>query len=126
MVLPTIVLVLAALVGGVYWFFGTRRPATVIRTALYVGCIVGALRAVLASAGWYVVEHTGGPLQVPGYALAMLAWPEGMLINERRTTTAPPAFYVQLSLLLFASTVLLIVGIAIVARPRQATQPARK
>ena len=127
MVLPTIVVVLAALVGGLYWFFSTRpKQRSVLRTALLVGCVLGALRAGLASFGWYVVEHTGGPLQVPGFALAMLAWPEGMLISERRTTAAPPGFYVRLSMLLFTSTVAMIGAIAFVARQRRATHPARE
>ena len=126
MVLPTIVVALAALVGGVYWFFSTRREPTVLRTALYIGCLLGAVRGGLATIGWYVVEHTGGPLQVPGFALAMLAWPEAILISERRTTPTPPGFYAQLALLLFTSTVVLISAIAIIAKRRRATRPVRE
>ena len=75
-----------------------------MRTAVYTGCILGILRAILASVGWYAVEHTGGPLQVPAFALAMLAWPEAMVFAERHTTPAPQGFYLRLSLLLVTST----------------------
>lgn len=106
MVLATILVVLVAVVAGLYWFFDSRRKP--VRTAVYTGCILGILRASLASAGWYVVERTGGPLQIPAFALAMLAWPEAMILAERRTTPAPPDFYLRLSLLLVISTVVVV------------------
>ena len=74
------------------------------RMAIYIGIGTGALRAALSSLGWYVVEHDGGPLQVPAFALAMMAWPEAAVLAQRRTTPAPPYFYLQLSLLLMATT----------------------
>ena len=45
------------------------------RSAVKVGFSVGIARAVLSCIGWYGVERTGGPLQIPAFALAMLAWP---------------------------------------------------
>jgi hypothetical protein len=73
-------------------------------------------RAALASLGWYVVEHTGGPLQSPAFALAMLAWPEAAMLTTSRVTPAPGLFYVFLSLLLISTTVMFVGGLAIAAR----------
>src|SRR5688500_16435169 len=100
-----------------FWYFGTRRVP--MSAALYTVCILGILSAGLASLGWYVVEHTGGPLQVPAFALAMLAWPEAMVFAERRTTSAPPGFYLRLSLLLVTSTVVVITLVGALATLRR-------
>ena len=90
------------------------------RMAIYVGVGTGALRAALASLGWYIVEHDGGPLQVPAFALAMMAWPEAVVLAQRRTTPAPPFFYLQLSLLLMATTTAFAAVIAWLAERRGA------
>lgn len=119
MVFPTVLIVLAAAIVGLSWYLGTKRDRrSLFRAAVYIGCTLGVVRAGLASFGWYVVEHTGGPLQVPAFALAMLAWPEAAIFTERRTTPAPPEFYLRLSLLLFVSTVMLIGMVAAVAASR--------
>jgi hypothetical protein len=86
------------------------------RRTLQLGLGIGAGRAVLASLGWYGVEHTGGPLQIPAFALAMLAWPEAALVSTRRFTASPPEFYVSLSLLLLVSTVTLVSLVASAVR----------
>ena len=119
MVLAAILLACAATIVCLYVFLKSRERTRVFRTAVYLGCALGTLRAALASLGWYVVEHTGGPLQIPAYVLAMLAWPEAALLSTRRTAAAPFAFYVQLSVLLVITTVLALVSIAAVARQRQ-------
>jgi hypothetical protein len=75
----------------------------------------GVARAALASLGWYMIERTGGPLQIPAFALAMMAWPEGVMLDERRLTPVPPAFYVQLSVLLIASTLAVSCLVAVIA-----------
>ena len=86
------------------------------RSTLLIGLTVGVARAALASVGWYVVERTGGPLQIPAFALAMMAWPEAaFFLRERRTTPVPPEFYLRLSLLLVATTTLLAGVLAVVA-----------
>ena len=85
------------------------------RTALYVGVGTGVARAALASLGWYMIERTGGPLQIPAFALAMMAWPEGAMLDERRLTPVPPAFYIQLSVLLLASTLAVSCLVAVIA-----------
>ena len=115
--LPTVLIVLVGTMAGLFWYFGTRRVP--VRAAVYTGCILGILRAGLASLGWYVVEHTGGPLQVPAFALAMLAWPEAMVFAESRTTSAPPGFYLRLSLLLVTSTVVVITLVGVLATLRR-------
>ena len=87
------------------------------RSTLRIGFAVGVIRAALASVGWYVVEHTGGPFQIPAFALAMMAWPEAaFFLRERRTTPVPPEFYIRLSLLLITTTMLLAGVLAVVAR----------
>ena len=108
MMLPVLVVAAAVIVAVLYAYL-RRQPdmRTVWRKALLVGCGGGVARAALASWGWYVVENTGGPLQIPAYALAMLAWPEAALIGGRRVTPAPAEFYLVLSIVLIASTVAL-------------------
>ena len=46
------------------------------RTTIRIGVGVGIAGAGLASLGWYVVERTGGPLQIPAHVLSMMALPE--------------------------------------------------
>ena len=108
MILPVLLVAIAVVAAALYVYLRkrpTRRERW--RIALAIGVGVGLLRAVLASTGWYVVEHTGGPLQVPAFALAMLAWPEAALLAQRRVAPAPGEFYVRLSLTLVTGTVIM-------------------
>jgi hypothetical protein len=82
------------------------------RSAVKVGFSVGIARAVLSCIGWYAIERTGGPLQIPAFALAMLAWPEAVLFGRHRGSV-PLQLYVQLSLLLIVTSLLLVGGIAL-------------
>jgi hypothetical protein len=93
------------------------------RTALWVGAGTGVARAALASLGWYMVERGGGPLQIPAFTLVMLAWPEGAMLAERRLTPAPPAFYLQLSVLLVASTLAVTYLVAVIAAKSRFGRP---
>ena len=114
MILLTLPVVFAAAVALLYVSLRHQRDRrSRWRRTLQIGLGVGAARAVLASAGWYLVEHSGGPIQVPAFALAMLAWPEAALLDGRRLAAAPPAFYVSLSIVLVASTVLLVAAVAL-------------
>jgi hypothetical protein len=118
MILPSILVVFAAAIAGLYWHL-RKQPdrRSLWRRTLQIGLGVGLARAGLASWGWYTVEHTGGPLQIPAFALAMLAWPEAALfLAERRTTAVPPEFYVQLSVLLIAGTLVLVGAVALAVR----------
>jgi hypothetical protein len=120
-ILPTIAVLFAAAVAALYFFLATRRDRrSLFRTAVYLGLTLGLIRAAGASFGWYIVEHTGGPAQVPGFALAMLAWPEAALFRGRRLTPAPLEFHVRLWLLLIASTTIVVALIAGVAARRRA------
>ena len=86
------------------------------RRILSIGLGLGIARASLASWGWYTVEHTGGPLQTPAFALAMLAWPEAIALDYYpRLALAPPGFYLLLSVVLVLSTlaVVTVVGMAV-------------
>ena len=114
------VIVLALVVAGMYWLM-RRQPdrRSLWRMALYVGAGTGLVRAALSSLGWYTFERTGGPLQIPAFALVMMAWPEAAILVERRVTPAPPTFYVQLSLLLVTTTLVAASVIAFVASKRR-------
>ena len=85
------------------------------RSAVRVGLSVGIARAVLSCIGWYAIERTGGPLQIPAFALAMLAWPEAVLLGGHRGPV-PLQLYVQLSLLLIVTSLLLVGGIALLVQ----------
>lgn len=116
MIAIAILILLAALLAALHSLM-RKQPdrRSLWRTALYVGAGTGVARAALASLGWYMIERTGGPLQIPAFALAMMAWPEGAMLDERRLTPVPPAFYIQLSVLLIASTVAVSCLVAVIA-----------
>ena len=84
-------------------------------SAFNVGISVGIARAVLSCIGWYAIERSGGPLQIPAFALAMLAWPEAVLFGRHRGLV-PLQLYVQLSLLLIVTSLLLVGGIALLVQ----------
>lgn len=125
MIFLTLPVLFAIAIAGLYWYM-RKQPdqRSRLRRALVIGLGIGLTRATLASFGWYVVEHTGGPLQVPAFALAMMAWPEAALISGRRVTQVPPEFYVSLSVLLMTST-LVIVGLVAVVAGRTGTASRR-
>lgn len=116
MILPAVLILFAVAIAVLYSHL-RRQPdrRSLWRTTLRIGLGVGATRAALASLGWYVVEHTGGPHQIPGFALAMLAWPEAAILPRRRLTLAPPEFYVYLSLVLVIGTLTLVGLVALAA-----------
>jgi hypothetical protein len=119
------ILIVALVVAGMYGLM--RRQSNVRnlwRTALIVGVGTGVLRAALSSLGWFIVERTGGPLQIPGFAMAMMAWPEVALIAERRVGRAPLSFYFEMSLLLVTSTVTFVALIAFIAGRRRFGRPS--
>ena len=120
MIASIALVVVTLVIAGMYGLM-RRLPdrRSLWRTALIVGVGTGVLRAALSSLGWYIVEHTGGPLQIPGFAMAMMAWPEAALLAERRVGPAPPSFYFQLSVILVTSTVSLVALIAFIASRRR-------
>jgi hypothetical protein len=122
MMLPTLLLVVAAALAVVYGHL-RRQPdrRRLWLAAFRLGLGAGVARAVLASVGWYVVEHDGGPMQVPAFALAMAAWPEAALLPGPRVGTTPPGFYARLALLLVASTTVLVGAVALVVDSRRGT-----
>ena len=82
------------------------------RAAIAIGLIVGVIRGVLAPLGWYVVEHTGGPLQIPAFLLAMLAWPEGAVFRGHRGP-ASVGFLIALGAWLLATSVAVVSAAAL-------------
>ena len=110
--------VVLALAGLFLWRFLARRagdPDWWI-SALVVGASLGLVRGFLACAGWYTVERASGPLQVPAFALALLALPEAMLLGRRHVTPATWGFLTRLFLLLLAGTMLLVFCVGLVSR----------
>ena len=117
MVLPTLLLVFGALAFVLFRWFRARPTAPSIwRAAILLGLGIGLTRAALASFGWYVVEHTGGPAQVPAFLLVMLAWPEAVLLPRVPPSGTPAGTYVSLFVLLVVSSLVLVTVIAAVAR----------
>jgi hypothetical protein len=120
--LPLLYLVLLALL---YRTLAARNANQLWPTALFWGSGLGAGRGLLAAAAWYVVEHEGGPLQIPAYAVAMFAWPEAAVLGPARGTAAP-GHYTRLVLLLFGSTVLAVVVVALLVQTRRRVKPAQR
>lgn len=118
MVILAILPVLAVLTILLFRYLRARCDAgTLWRSSVTIGCVIGVTRAVLACAGWYGVEHTGGPVQIPAYALALLALPEAMVFGRHRGPV-PLQSYLFLALLLVGTSVLLV---GVVALAVQAT-----
>ena len=116
MVLPAVVVaVVAATIVLARHLTRERGEGTLWPAALRVGVTVGVVRAVLAPIGWYVVEHTGGPLQVPAYVLAMLALPEGVLLAGHRGP-ASVGVLLALALVLLAGSVLAVSAVALIVQ----------
>ena len=106
-------LVLVALGTVIYRYLRQKRDTRALwRSSIAIGLTLGITRAVLASVGWYAVEHTGGPLQVPGYLLVMFAWPEAVVFG-RLSGRAPLSFYLLLSALLIASSLIVVSAFAV-------------
>src|SRR5262249_50739974 len=116
LLIPIIVLLWPVAIFALYRYFLRKGDARALwRSAVIIGSSVGICRAVLACVGWYGVEHTSGPLQIPAFALAMLAWPEGALLGRHRGMT-PVGFYPALALLLFVTSFLLVTAVALAAK----------
>lgn len=68
---------------ALFWYLRTRVGArSRYRAALAIGTIIGLTRGALSGLGFYGVTHTGGPLQIPAFALTMLSLPEAALILD--------------------------------------------
>src|SRR5574341_1278328 len=116
MAAPLIIFLFAAGIIGLYRHLAAKPSLRALwRSAVIIGFSVGVTRAVLTCVGWYTIERTGGPLQMPAFALAMLAWPEAALFG-RHQGPVPLQFYFQLSLLLIVTSLLLVCGIALVVQ----------
>jgi hypothetical protein len=99
-----VVLLWTAMVIALFRYLAAKRGRRALwRSVIALGLTAGLLRGGLASVGWYAVEHTGGPFQVPAFALAMLAWPEAALFGRHRGFT-PLTFYPMLVLALTVSS----------------------
>jgi hypothetical protein len=119
MVLPALLFVVGGGLLILYlWFRRRTAPIGMGRAALAVGLPAGVVRASLACLGWYVVEHTGGPAQVPAFVLAMLSWPEAALLPRRAPGMTSASLYVSLFLLLTLSTTAVVAIVAALARRR--------
>ena len=117
MVLATLLLAFGAVTFVLSrWFRARPTTSSIWRSAILIGLGIGLTRATLASFGWYVVEHTGGPAQVPAFLLVMLAWPEAVLLPRVPPSGSTAGTYVSLFVLLVISSLVLVTAIAAVAR----------
>ena len=113
MLILVVLLAFAALTLVLYRHFRAKHNSRALwRSSVAIGLSVGIARAALACIGWYGVEHTGGPLQIPAYALAMLALPEAIVFGQHRGPI-PLNVYISLASLLIASSLLLVCGVAL-------------
>jgi len=113
MLIPIFLLAVAAFTVVLFRYFRAKSDSRALwRSSVAIGSSVGIARAVLACAGWYGVEHTGGPLQIPAYVLAMLALPEAIVFG-RHQGPVPLIVYISLALLLIASSLLLVCAVAL-------------
>jgi hypothetical protein len=113
MLILVFLLAFATLTVLLYRHFRAKRDSrTLWRSSVVIGLSVGIARAVLGCVGWYGVEHTGGPLQIPAYALALLALPEAIVFG-RHQGPAPAHVYISLGFFLIASSLLLVCGVAL-------------
>jgi len=113
MLILVFLLAFAALMVVLYRYFRAKSDSRALwRSSVMIGSTVGIARAVLACFGWYGVEHTGGPLQIPAYALSMLALPEAIVFG-RQPGPVPLHVYFSLGFLLIASSLLLVCGVAL-------------
>jgi hypothetical protein len=120
MLLPSIVLALFAAIVGLYLLLRARaETGSLWRSTLAIASAIGVARAALAGLGWYGVEHTGGPFQVPAFALAMLAWPEAVLFG-RQPGPRSASFYLILGFVLIVSSFLLVGAVALLVRANRA------
>jgi hypothetical protein len=117
MVLPTLLVVFGAVAFVLFrWFRNRPSTASTWRGVMLLGLAIGLTRATLASFGWYVVEHTGGPAQVPAFLLVMLAWPEAVFLPRVPPSGTPVSAYMSLFVLLVVGSFILVTAIAAVAR----------
>src|SRR5258708_19110083 len=124
MLISLVLLGFAAVTVVLYRYLRAKREAGALwRSSLTIGSSVGIARAVLACVGWYGVEHTGGPLQIPAFALAMLAWPEAIVFGRHRGPV-PLSFYPLLALLLVATSMLMVSGVALAVQASRVERDA--
>lgn len=76
---------------------------------------------MMTGLGFYGVEHHGGPLQGPAFAMALAGWPEIALLGPHRGA-ASAAFYGQMAVLLIGTTTVAVALIAFAARRRPRSQ----
>ena len=117
MVLISLLLVFGVVSAGVFRLLrGLSSRPSFWSVAVSIGIGVGLVRASFACLGWYVVEHTGGPAQIPAFAMAMLAWPEAALLPRTGPSQTPARTYVLLFALLVVSSTTFVAAIAALAR----------
>ena len=121
MLLLIVVLLWIGMVFALLRYLATKRGRRALwRSAIAIGVTAGLLRGGLASVGWYTVERTGGPFQVPAFALAMLAWPEAALFGRHRGFT-PLTLYPMLVLALTVSSLAWVASLALLVQITRGT-----
>src|SRR5438552_1255875 len=116
MLTPVFVLFVAALATLLFRYLRAKADnRTLWCSTVWFGCSVGSARAMLACIGWYGLQHTGGPLQIPALALAVLALPEAVVFGRQRGAVSVQ-LYIALGLLLIASSLTLVSSVALAAQ----------
>ncbi|HEX6315311.1 MAG TPA: hypothetical protein VFZ73_10655 [Gemmatimonadaceae bacterium] len=118
MIFLLVLAIAAALVFALYRWLATGHPSRrSLRSVLTLGVASGVIRATVTGLGYYGVEHTGGPLQRPAFAMALAGWPEIALLGPQHGP-ASPAFYGRMSVLLIGTSTAAVALIAFAARRR--------
>lgn len=118
MVFPLVLAGFVALLFALYRFLASGPPSRrSVPSVLTFSVALGAVRAMVTGLGFYGVEHTGGALQVPAFAMALAGWPEIALLGPHRGR-ASPAFYGWMALLLIVTSTAVVAFTALAARRR--------
>ena len=112
----------AALILALYRWLATGAPSRrSTASVITIGITLGAIRAAMTGMGFYVAEHTAGPLQGPAFGLALAGWPEIALLGSHRGV-ATPAFYGRMVALLIVTSTAAVAFIAFAARRRRGSR----
>ena len=113
--LTALVVPLAVSVGLHVWFRRLVGGRAYWLAAVGAAAFVATLRIGFVALGGYLLEHSSGWLQLPGYAMALCGLPEALLMPRPRSAGTLG----RLAGLLVAGSAAWVFAIAIAARARQ-------
>ena len=84
MLFPLALLIPFAASAGLYlWFRSLDRGKSYWLAGLGAAAVVAAVRMGFVALGVYLLQHTSGWLQLPGYAMTLCGLPESFLMPRR-------------------------------------------